>query len=70
MEHPTFVGMDIADHSFALHGASQVASKELSKSLERSEVLDSLSEQPSCSATIECCGGARNERTLFMRRVR
>ena len=58
MEHSTIIGMNIAKHSFALHGASQDGSKVFGKSLKRNKVLDFLSEQPACLVAIKCCGGA------------
>ena len=54
MELSTINGMDIAKHSFALHGASQDGSNEIGKSLKRDKALDFLSEQPACLVAIEC----------------
>ncbi|WP_108484166.1 IS110 family transposase [Oceaniglobus ichthyenteri] len=58
MEKGIIVGVDLAKHSFQLHGSSADGTVLFRKKLSRPQFHRFMSEQPRCSVVMEACGGA------------
>ena len=58
MEKGIIVGVDLAKHSFQLHGSSLDGTVLFRKKLSRPQFHRFMSEQPRCSVVMEACGGA------------
>ena len=58
MAEVTIIGIDLAKHSFQLHGAHADGSVAFRKKLSREKLLDFLAAQPSCVVAMEACGSA------------
>jgi transposase len=58
MEKAIIVGVDLAKHSFQLHGASEDGAVLFRKKLSRPQFHRFMSEQPRCTVVMEACGGA------------
>ena len=58
MAEVTIIGIDLAKHSFQLHGAHADGSVAFRKKLSRGRLLDFLTAQPSCVVAMEACGSA------------
>ena len=60
MRQVTIIGIDLAKHSFQLHGAAVDDSVVLRKKLTRSKLLGFLSSQPPCVVAMEACASAHH----------
>ena len=58
MDQVSIIGIDLAKHSFQLHGALDDGSVAFRKKLSRGKVLDFLASQPLCVVAMEACGSA------------
>ena len=58
MEQVTIIGIDLAKHSFQLHGAQANGSVAFRKKLSRGKLLDFLASQPRCAVAMEACASA------------
>ena len=58
MEQVSIIGIDIAKHSFQLHGARADGSVAFRRKLSRGRVLAFLASQPRCLVALEACGSA------------
>ena len=58
MEQVTTIAIDLAKHSFQLHGAQADGSVAFRKKLSRGKLLDFLASQPRCSVAMEACASA------------
>ena len=58
MEQVTIIGIDLAKHSFQLHGAQTNGSVAFRKKLSRGKLLDFLASQPRCAVAMEACASA------------
>ena len=60
MEEVTIIGIDLAKHSFQLHGARRDGSVAFRKKLSRRKLLNFLASQPRCVVTMEACASAHH----------
>ena len=60
MEEVTIIGIDLAKHSFQLHGARADGSVAFRKKLSRGKLLDFLASQPRCVVAMEACASAHH----------
>jgi len=60
MEGVYIIGIDLAKHSFQLHGASADGTVEFRKKLGRAGLLGFLAKQPRCVVAMEACAGAHH----------
>ena len=58
MEEVSIIGIDLAKHSFQLHGARADGSVAFRSKLSRGKVLDFLASQPRCVVAMEACASA------------
>ena len=58
MHHVSIIGIDLAKHSFQLHGARADGSVAFRRKLSREKVLDFLFSQPRCEVAMEACASA------------
>ena len=58
MEQVTIIGIDLAKHSFQLHGAHANGSVAFRRKLSRGKLLDFLASQPRCAVAMEACASA------------
>ena len=58
MENVSIIGIDLAKHSFQLHGAQANGSVEFRKKLSRGKLLNFLASQPRCVVAMEACASA------------
>ena len=58
MEQASTIGIDLAKHSFQLHGAAADGSVVFRKKLTRTKVLDFLASQPPCVVAMEACASS------------
>ena len=58
MDQVTIIGIDLAKHSFQLHGARADGSVAFRKKLSRGKVLDYIAAQPRCVVAMEACASA------------
>ena len=58
MEQVTIIGIDLAKHSFQLHGAQTNGSVAFRKKPSRGKLLDFLASQPRCAVAMEACASA------------
>ena len=58
VEHASIIGIDLAKHSFHLHGAAADGSVVFRKKLTRTKVLSFLALQPPCVVAMEACASA------------
>ena len=58
MEQARIIGIDLAKHSFQLHGAAVDGSAVFRKKLTRRKLLSFLESQPRCVVAMEACGSA------------
>ena len=58
MEEVSVIGIDLAKHSFQLHGAAADGSVVFRKKLTRGKLLSFLESQPRCVVAMEACGSA------------
>ena len=58
MEKAIIIGVDLAKHSFQLHGAAADGTVLFRKKLSRPQFHRFMSEQPGCTVVMEACGGA------------
>lgn len=58
MEKATIIGVDLAKHSFQLHGAAADGTVLFRKKLSRPQFHRFMSEQSGCTVVMEACGGA------------
>ena len=58
MHHVSIIGIDLAKHSFQLHGARADGSVAFRRKLSREKVLDFLFSQPRCAVAMEACASA------------
>ncbi len=52
------VGLDLAKNVFQVHGTDGAGRAVLRKKIRRGQVLEFLSQRPSCVVAMEACGGA------------
>ena len=55
---PSIIGIDLAKHSFQLHGAAEDGAVLFRKKLSRGRLRDFLASQPRCLVAMEACGSA------------
>ena len=55
MDQASIIGIDLAKHSFQVHGARADGSVAFRKKLSRGKVLDFLASQPPCVVAMEAC---------------
>ncbi len=60
MEQVSMIGIDLAKHSFQLHGAADDGSVVFRKKLTRGKLMPFLSSQGSCVVAMEACAGAHH----------
>ena len=60
MDQASIIGIDLAKHSFQVHGARADGSVAFRKKLSRGKVLDFLASQPPCVVAMEACGSAHH----------
>ena len=60
MEHATIIGIDLAKHSFQVHGARADGSVAFRKKLSRARVLDFVASHPRCVVAMEACASAHH----------
>ncbi len=60
MEGVYIIGIDLAKHSFQLHGARAGGSVAFRKKLGRTRILGFLASQPRCVVAMEACAGAHH----------
>ena len=60
MDQASIIGIDLAKHSFQMHGARADGSVAFRKKLSRGKVLDFLASQPPCVVAMEACGSAHH----------
>ena len=60
MEQVIIIGIDLAKHSFQLHGAWMDGSVAFRKKLSRGKLLGFLASQPRCVVAIEACASAHH----------
>ena len=60
MEQVTIIGIDLAKHSFQLHGAQANGSVAFRRKLSRGKLLDFLASQPRCVVAMEACASAHH----------
>ena len=60
MEHATIIGIDLAKHSFQVHGARADGSVAFRKRLSRARVLDFVASHPRCVVAMEACASAHH----------
>ena len=58
MGNVTTIGIDLAKHSFSVHGVDAAGAVVLRKTVSRSRLLGLLVEQPPCLIGLEACSGA------------
>ena len=58
MDQASIIGIDLAKHSFQLHGARADGSVVFRKKLSRGKLLDFLASQPPCVVAMEACASA------------
>ena len=58
MGDATIIGIDLAKHSFQLHGARADGSVAFRKKLSRGKVLGFVASQPRCVVAMEACGSS------------
>ena len=58
MEQASTIGIDLAKHSFQLHGAAAYGSVVFRKKLTRTKVLGFLASQPRCVVAMEACASS------------
>ena len=58
MTQVTIIGIDLAKHSFQLHGAGKDGAVVFRKKLRRGNLLTFLAEQPKCLVAMEACASA------------
>jgi transposase len=60
MAEVSIIGLDLAKHSFQVHGAAADGSVLFRKKLTRSQILSFLADQPSCIVAMEACATAHD----------
>ena len=60
VDHPSIIGIDLAKHSFQLHGATEDGSVLFRKKLSRRKLHGFLASQPRCVVAMEACGSAHH----------
>ena len=58
MENVSIIAIDLAKHSFQLHGAQADGSVAFRKKLSRAKLLDFLASQPRCVVAMEACASS------------
>jgi transposase len=58
MNNVTTIGIDLAKHSFSVHGVDSVGTVVLRKTVSRARLMGLLIEQPPCVIGLEACSGA------------
>ena len=58
MEEVTIIGIDLAKHSFQVHGAKADGSVAFRRKLSRGRLLSFLASQPGCTVAMEACASA------------
>ena len=60
MKEVSIIGIDLAKHSFQVHGARADGSVAYRRKLSRGKLLGFLSSQPRCTVAMEACAGAHH----------
>ncbi len=60
MKEVSIIGIDLAKHSFQLHGARADGSVAYRRKLSRGKLLGFLASQPRCTVAMEACAGAHH----------
>ena len=60
MEQASIIGIDLAKHSFQLHGAASDGSVLFRRKLTRGKVLEFVASQPRCVVAMEACASAHH----------
>ena len=58
MEEVSIIGIDLAKHSFQVHGGKAGGSVAYRRKLGRGRLLSFLASQPPCTVAMEACGSA------------